>query len=239
MRDNLHRALKRFYTEAGSRPAEGGGFALVLDGRAMLTPARRPFVVASQALAEALAAEWQAQGETIERQRMPLTRLVLTAIDRVAENPAALGDDLANFVRTDLVCFRGVEPTELVRRQAAGWDPLIDWAAERFGARLAVSAGIAAIDQAEDAVAMLGRHIETLPLLQLTALHAAAQATGSLVIALAFAEGRIDAAEGLALSQIDEAFQGECWGHDAEAVARRQSLGRELKACATVFALGA
>lgn len=236
MRDSTVRRMRRFYQTVGTTPAEGG-FAVTLDGKAMRTPARWPLILPSKALAEAVAVEWDAQEETIEREALPLTRLVCTALDRVAFGREAVIDELVAYAGSDLVCYRAERPPELVRRQAAAWEPLLLWVVERFEVRLEVTAGIAPVAQPPQAVAALWRQVEGLADLPLTALHSAAQAAGSLVIALALAEGRLAPEAAFELSQIDETFQIEQWGEDPVATERRRSLAAQLAACALLFRL--
>lgn len=236
MRDTTIRRMRRFYKEAAATPAEGG-YAVALDGRVMRTPARKPLVLPTEALARAIAAEWQAQGETLERDAMPLTQLACTALDRVAANRSVVIEEVVGYARTDLVCYRASHPVELVRRQAAGWEPLFAWIERRFGATLVATEGIAPVEQREDAIAALRRHLEGLGDLSLAALYSATQAAGSLVIALALIEGRVDAEAAFDLAQLDETFQIERWGEDAEMTARRRSLAAQLAASAAFVRL--
>ncbi|MGE5145245.1 MAG: ATP12 family chaperone protein [Candidatus Eiseniibacteriota bacterium] len=219
--------MKRIYKHVAVAAGEGG-FGVTLDGRPVRTPGRAPLTVASRALAEAIAEEWRAQGDTVEPETMPLTRLASTALDLVpARRPAIVGEAAA-YAGTDLVCYRAEAPVELVARQQAAWQPLLDWAAGRYGAALAVTTGVVPRPQPPEALAALRRAVEAEDDLSLVALHAATVAAGSLVIALALLEGRIDAAEAFALSQLDETFQIERWGEDSEATRRRAALRDDL-----------
>lgn len=225
--------MKRVYQDAAVVAGEGG-FGVVLDGRPVRTPGRRPLVVATRALAEAIAAEWRAQGDRVEPASMPLTRLASTALDLVPERRPAIVGDVADYAATDLVCYRADSPPALVARQHAAWQPLLDWVAERYGAALAVTAGVLPRRQPPEALAALRRAVEAQDDLALVALRAATAAAGSLVIGLALLEGRIGAAEAFELSQLDETFQIERWGEDAEA-ARRRALLRDDLAQAAAF----
>ena len=205
-----------------------GGFGVALDGKPVRTPGRKPLTVASRALAEAIAAEWRGQGDKIEPATMPLTRLASTALDLVPEHRPAIVGEVAGYAETDLVCYRAETPTELVERQHGAWQPLLDWAAERYGAALAVTAGVVPRPQPREALAALRRAVEAQDDQSLVALHAATVAAGSLVIGLALTEGRIDAAAAFDLSQLDETFQIERWGEDSEATRRRAALRDDL-----------
>jgi len=209
---------------------EGEAFIVRLDGRPVKTPARALLALPTAKLAEAVAKEWQAQEETLDPTTMPLTRLAYAAIDTAPQHRARITDEILGYGGSDLLCYRAEAPTTLVARQAEAWDPLLDWAAERFGARLAVGTGIAFVEQSKEsreafAAAVTGRDDFTL-----VALHGAASLTGSLVLALALVESRLRAEEAFAFSRLDEAFQSEVWGRDAEAEARAERLGRELAA---------
>jgi len=209
----------------------------VLDGRPARTPAKRPLALPARAAAEAVAAEWQAQGEEFEPTALRLTRLANTAIDRVAGNRLAVVAEVSRFGATDLVCYRADAPAELVRRQAEAWQPLVDWAGERHGARLAVTAGVLPTAQPPEALAALIRALEVYDDFALTALHAATAAAGSLVIGLALAEGQIDSEEAFAAACLDEQFQAEQWGVDAEAEARRAALKADIETASRFLAL--
>ena len=228
--------MKRFYNEATVGVGEDG-HTVELDGRVVKTPARRPLVLASAALAEAVAAEWVAQDETVEPDTMPLTRLASTAIDRVADNRDHVIDETAAFGATDLLCYRAASPVDLAAGQAAGWQPLLDWLAERHGARLMVTEGLAAVTQPEDTLAKLRALVAEFDTPALAALHTVTSACGSLVIALALAEGRVDAAEAWRLSRIDETFQADRWGLDPETESRGERLRVEIAAAARFLEL--
>lgn len=212
-------------------------FQIVLDGRPARTPVKRPLALPVRAAAEAVAAEWDAQGEEFEPTALRLTRLANTAIDRVAGNRPAVVAEVSRFGHTDLVCYRAAEPAELVRRQAEAWQPLVDWAETRHGARLAVTAGVVPTAQPAEGLAALTRAVEAYDDFALTALHAATAASGSLVIGLALGEGRIDSETAFAAACLDEQFQAEFWGVDAEAEARRAALKADIETAARFLAL--
>ncbi|MGB8274449.1 MAG: ATP12 family protein, partial [Alphaproteobacteria bacterium] len=184
-----------------------GGHTVALDGRPLGTPAKAAFVVPTLALAEAIAAEWQDQGEVIEPETLRLTRLANTAIDRVRVVRDAVIDETLGFGGSDLLCYRAEAPPELVQRQNAAWEPLLAWLAASHGVALRVTAGVVPLEQSEAALSGLRAALEAMDDMMLTAVHGATAACGSLVIALALAEGRISALDAFRLSRIDELFQ--------------------------------
>jgi chaperone required for assembly of F1-ATPase len=228
--------MKRHYKNASTQAVEGG-FGVALDARALLTPAKLPLVVPRRALAEAIAAEWQAQANEVRPHTMPLMRLASTAIDLVAKRHADVVAEIANFAETDLVCYRADGPAQLVARQRAIWQPLIDWTTLRYDAPLAVTAGIIPVTQKPATLRALAIAVAAYEPMSLTALHAATTASGSLVIALALMEGRLDAEGAFAASQLDESFQIERWGEDYEAADRRAALKADIAMAARFIAL--
>jgi chaperone required for assembly of F1-ATPase len=218
---------KRFYKEAGVI-AVPGGWGIALDGKNVRTPAKNPLVLQSRALAEAIAAEWNAQAAKIRPDTMPLMQLASTAIDRVAPDRARIVAETAAYAGTDLVCYRAEGPGELVRRQAAAWDPLIDWVRDRFDVALATANGVIAVRQSETGLAALARVVEAQDDLSLTALSVATGAAGSLVIGLALLEGRLTPEEAASAAHLDELYQAERWGIDPEAERRRAGQAADL-----------
>ena len=237
--------FKRFYERAAAEPCPpsedgtrgGAGFRVVLDGRPIKTPAKADMVLPSLVLAEALAAEWQAQGAEVEVRSLALTGLVWTAIDRVGSDRARVVEEVAAHAAHDLVCYRAEAPAELVARQQTVWQPLLDWAALSFEARLAVTAGVVPIAQPPEALAALRQAVAAKSDLELTALGAAVTAAGSLVIGLALGAGRIDAAAAFEAAQLDESYQIGRWGEDPEAARRRAAIKADLEAAARLMAL--
>jgi chaperone required for assembly of F1-ATPase len=223
--------MKRVYREVTTRAAVGG-WGIALDGRPMRTPGRSELIVPSAALAEAISAEWDAQQGDIRPATMPLTRLAATAIDRTASQRALVVAETANYAGTDLVCYRAEHPPALIARQQAAWQPLIDWAMRRYDAGLAVTSGIIPQPQLPATLKAFAAAVAAQDDFRLTALHTATATCGSLVIALALMEGRLDAESAFAASQLDESFQIEAWGEDAEAAARRQALAEDIAAAA-------
>jgi len=221
--------MKRFYKDV-SVAEEGGAFRVLLDGRTLKTQAKATLELPTRALAEAVAQEWRDVGEDIDPARMPLTRLSFAGIDGVKADRARVAEHALSFGRTDLLSYRADAPQELAVRQAAAWDPLLDWAAERFGARLNVTAGITHVEQPAQALAALQKAIDAQSDFSLGALHTATTVTGSLILALALIERRLTAEEAFAAATIDEMFQAEKWGMDHEAEQRLKRHAAELSA---------
>lgn len=229
------RGIRRFFKEVG---VEAGvdGCLVVLDGRPVRTPLRALLCLPSAPLAEAVAAEWRAQETVIRPFTMPLTQLASTALDRMTAR-AAVEDALLRFAATDLLCYRADHPQELAERQAALWQPILDWLVFRFDAPLAVTTGITAIPQPPASLRALRRAVEETDAFTLAAVQSVAAACGSLVLALALAEGRLSADEAFAAAQVEETFQVEHWGVDEEALCRREQLLADVRAAAAFLSL--
>ena len=228
--------MKRFYQRA--EPAKrAGGRAITLDGKPIKTPGQRDLLVPSGALAAAVAEEWNAQETEVRASTMPLTRLATTAVDRVMTQRDAIIRQTANYAATDLVCFRATHPPALATRQQAVWQPLIDWAVLRYDAPLSVTTGVIPTKQSATSLRAFAAAVAEQDDFALTALHVATAACGSLVIGLALKEGHLDAAGAFAASQLDESFQIEAWGEDAEQAARRRALAADVHAAARFISL--
>lgn len=229
---------KRFFQQAAAEERDGA-FALLLDGKPARTPARQPLAVPTRALAEALAAEWAGQGSVIDPRAMPLTCLVNSAIDGVSPQRDAVRGDLLRYARSDLVCYRAAEPERLVAVQSEAWDPILAWVREATGARFVLREGITPIEQPEAAVEAVRIRLAAIASpFRLAALHAMTTLTGSVLTALAHAEGRLNAEEAWAVAHVDETFQESIWGEDEEAMARRGARRAEFEAASRLFALG-
>ena len=220
--------MKRWYAAAGVAGSEGH-YRIELDGRPVMTPARRPLRLPSRPLGDAIAGEWTCQGDRIDPGAMPLMRLASTAIDRVAPDPARVIADLVAWGMSDLVCFRADHPVELMRRQVASWQPLVDWVAAEHGAALAVTTGIMPLEQPPESINALRSVVEDLDSFHLVAVHSITNATGSLVIALALLAGRLGAGEAFRVGALDDLWSLEIWGDDAEA--RRRLDVRRTDIC--------
>ena len=225
---------RRFYRQAGIEEAEGG-FRIVLDGRPVRTPARGFLVAPSRALAQALAAEWDAQGETIDPVAMPLTRLANTIIDGVVASPAAVAADIEKYLGSDLLFYRAEGPQRLVERQADRWDPVLAWAREALGARFTLAQGLVHAAQPESAVAAARAAIPADPW-RLGALHAVTTLTGSALMALALMRGRLTGDEAWEAAHVDEDWNMEQWGRDEIALERRAARRAEMDAAVTLLA---
>lgn len=212
-------ARKRFWKEVSVAP-ESNGFAVLLDGRPLRTPAKAPLILPARGLADLVVAEWAAQGDTIDPESMPATRAANAAIDKVTGQFPEVAAMLAAYGETDLLCYRAEAPAELVAEQARAWDPLLDWAAARYGVRFAVTAGIMPATQPPETLAALGAAVHRLTPFQLTGFHDLVALSGSLVIALAVAEGQGTPESLWQVSRIDEDWQARQWGADDEALAQ-------------------
>ena len=228
--------MKRVYQKATTRPVEGG-WGIALDGKPMRTPGRNDLVLPSEALAAAIAAEWDAQHHEIHPATMPLTRLAATTIDRTAPQRDRVIAETADYAGTDLVCYRIDHPPALAARQQAVWQPLLDWATLRYDAALAVTSGVIPTRQSAAALKAFAAAAAAQDNFRLTGLHALTACCGSLVIALALLEGRLDAEAAFAASQLDETFQLETWGEDSEAADRRRALAADIGSAARFIAL--
>ncbi len=220
---------KRFYKEAAVGITDGG-FAVLLDGRKVRTPKGRALCLPTETLAQAIASEWGAQGDKIEPASMPLMQLAATAIDRVADERAALRDALLRYAETDLLCYRAAHPSDLVARQSKLWQPVLDWAALALDAALLTTQGLAPIAQPEQALAALARHLDRLDDWRFTALSAITASTGSALLGMALLEGFLDKGQVIEASQLDEKHQSLLWGADEEAQERLQALADEIGA---------
>jgi len=221
--------VKRFYEKAAAAPA-AGGVAVLLDARPVKTPARAALEVPTDELAEAIAAEWNAQGETVDPRSMPLTGLANAAIDRVAPEQAAFAAGLARYGEGDLLCYRAEGPRPLVERQAAAWDPLLAWARRRYDVDFTVTAGIVHRPQPAATVERLAAAVAARDAFRLAALSPLVTISGSLVIALALAEGEVGLDQAWTAATVDEAWQAEQWGEDPLAVEALENRRHEFEA---------
>jgi chaperone required for assembly of F1-ATPase len=220
--------MKRFYKSVSIGEFDGA-FQVLLDGKSLKSPTGMQLNLPTRALAEAVAAEWNAAGETVDLHAMHLNRLAFSA-GEVAKNRAHVEAEVAGFARSDLLSYRAEYPSELIVRQEAVWDPYLDWAAERYGARLVTASGIIHTPQPDAAIAALEKTVRSRDDFALAALHAATTLTGSLVLALALLDAHQNAGAIYAAATVDETFQAEKWGSDAEAAQRRANHAVELAA---------
>lgn len=231
------RALpKRFY-KAVAVAAGDGGYAVLLDGRPVRTPAKSPLRVASEALATAIAGEWEAQEKEIRPATMPLTTLACSAIDAVTAKKADVAAEIARYAESDLICYRAEGPRELVERQEAGWDPVVAWAAKVLGVPFRCTGGLMAVEQSPKVAPAVLQVLAPLGPLRLAAMHVLTTLTGSAILALAILRGRLGVEEAWRLAQIDEDWQIEQWGVDREAQERTAARLKMARAAATALAL--
>ena len=209
-------SAKRFWTETRVEAVDGG-FTVRLDGRAVKTPAKTLLVVPTLAMAERIAAEWDAQQGKVDPRTMPWTRSANAALDKVAARFAEVAALLAAYGDTDLLCYRADGPAELAARQTKGWDPLLAWSATALDAPLTATVGVMPVGQPPDSLARLTARIGQMTAFQLTGFHDLVVISGSLVLALAVTDRRLSAEEAWRLSRLDEHWQAEVWGRDDEA----------------------
>lgn len=207
---------KRFWKESAVE-AEGDGFAVRLDGRPVKTPAKRALIVPTQAMAQAVAAEWDAQEGEINPHTMPVTKTANAAIDKVAVQHAEVADMLAAYGDADLLCYRAEGPTGLVARQTELWDPMLEWGAENLGARLEPRTGIMHVPQDPDALAVLGARTHALSAFELAAFHDLVSLSGSLILGFTAALDARPIETLWDISRLDEIWQAEQWGKDEDA----------------------
>lgn len=219
--------MKRFYKHAAAQPTEGG-YQVCLDGKPIRTPAKAAMVLPTQALAEAIAAEWEAQEDKIVPDTMPQMTLAATAIDRVVPNFEAVAEEAAGYAGSDLLCYRADGPDDLVVRQAEGWDPVLEWAQTRYDVRFTVTNGLMPVDQPEETRERFQTVAKGVDPFSMTALHVLTSAFGSFILALSVLERERSPAEAFDLSRIDETHQEELWGIDEEAEARKERLSKEV-----------
>ncbi len=217
--------MKRFYKTVAVTQSRG----ITLDGRAVKTPAKAELILPNEGLADAVAAEWQAQGEEIDPRSMPFTGLANAAIDRVTPDRRAFAAGLAAYAETELLCYRAAEPPELVTRQNAVWDPLLDWARKRFDVSFTRVAGVMHHPQPDETLIRLSAAVHAQSAFVLAALNPLVTIAGSLIIPLALVDNAIAPEAGFDAAHLDELWQAELWGDDdfalqARAVHRRDFL---------------
>ena len=227
--------MKRFYNEVTAAPAEGG-YGVLLDGRPIRTPARAPLTLPTLALADSVAAEWQAQGDSIALQTMPLTGIANAAIDLVRPDPAAFAAPLARYGESDLLCYRAPE-ADLAAEQAKQWNPILLWAETRLDVEFALASGVMHVAQPAGTVEALSSALLALDVFRLAALSPIVTIGGSLVAGLALAHRAFGSEALWHAVTLDERWQEERWGEDAEAAAAREHKHREWQAAARFLSL--
>lgn len=228
--------MRRFWREAQVTP-EDGGWAVRLDGKPVRTPTRNSLAVPTEALARAIAEEWNAQGETVDPRAMPLTGLANAAIDRVSADPTGFAAGLARYAESDLACYRAEAPSELVKRQEESWDKLLAWGRRRFDVDFDTACGVIHVAQPDATVQRLAHALAALDPFRLAGVSPLVTTGGSLVAALAVLEGAIGAEQAWDAVTIDERWQFEKWGPDPEAEAVLETKRHEFLAGARFLQL--
>lgn len=224
---------QKFYKSAAPVEAKGG-FEIALDGKTVRTPGKNPLVVPDRGLAESIAAEWNAQKDTIDPMTMPLTRIANSVVDGVSQNVIAVVDDMAKYFESDLLFYRAGFPEELISRQAQHWDPVLRWAADDLGAHFILTEGVMHVAQPEAAIAAARARLPS-DAWRVAALHMVTTLTGSALLALALHEGARDAQQVWTAAQVDEDWNSEKWGADEEVQSRRASRQRDFDAAVAVL----
>ena len=214
--------MKRFYRDVASA-LEGDSFAVRLDGRPIRTPARAALWLPTRALAQAVVAEWDRQGDEIDPRSMPITGLANAAIDQIVPVARRFAAGVAAYGETDLLCYRAESPAELTARQAAAWDPLLAWASDHYGVAFRTTVGVVHVAQPPETLARLGEAVAALHPFRLAALSNLVTLAGSLVIGLAVVEDAIEPGDAWDAASIDERWQAEQWGEDEEASLRAEA----------------
>ncbi|NQW10071.1 MAG: ATPase [Alphaproteobacteria bacterium] len=229
-------ARKRVYSTV--TVTEGSaGFTVALDGRPIRSPGGRPLALPTRSLAEAIAAEWDAQADTIDPRGMPATGFAATVADRVTPQRDHVVDEIAGYGGSDLLCFLTEDPPELIARQEAAWRPWREWAERTLGLTLVLGAGIMPVRQPEGTLAAFRAAVAAEDAWTLAPLHDLTSITGSLILGLAVLRGRLGAETAFEVSRVDEEFQAERWGRDAEAEDFSIARHREMVEAATFVAL--
>lgn len=228
--------MKRFWSKAETAAGEGG-WGVRLDGKPVMTPARAPLVVPSRALAQAIAEEWNSVEGRIDPRTMPLTGLANAAIDRVSPDQPAFAASLATYAGADLACYRAEGPSALVERQSESWDALLGWARRRYDVDFATTSGLLHVPQPQSTVDRLAHAVAALDHFRLAALSPLITIGGSLVAALAVLERAITTEQAWNAVSIDERWQLEQWGADADAETALENRRRDFLAAACFLGL--
>jgi chaperone required for assembly of F1-ATPase len=232
------RLRKRFYENARIDDAGEGSVAILLDGKPVMTPACRPLALPSRKLAQAIAAEWDAQTDMVDPARMPLTRLANVVIDAVVDKSKPVTDEIARYIGSDLLFYRADAPSGLVEKQSQAWDPVLAWARETYGACFVLAVGVVHTPQPHEAVAAMRAEIPGDPW-RLAAVSSITTLTGSALLALALAHDALDADAAWSAAHVDEDWQMSQWGRDQVALERRAFREAEFQAAVTVLRLAA
>ena len=224
---------KRFYAEAGVSEVDRG-FAITLDGKPIKTPSGRVIAVPVREIADAVAAEWATQAEMIDPLSMPMTRFANSVIEAVVDRVSLVRDDMAKYLQSDLLFYRAAHPEALVARESEHWDPVLFWAADTFGAHFILAEGIMHVRQPDQAVKAAHAALPQNPW-SVAAAHVVTTLTGSALLALALAHGRLDAEAVWAAAHVDEDFNADQWGRDEEALSRRAMREADFRAAVRIL----
>ncbi|MCP4185418.1 MAG: ATPase [Hyphomicrobiales bacterium] len=236
---------KRFYKQVsisdevidGDESQDGTvDFSIHLDGREVKTPARNPLRLPNEQSAKIVAAEWEAQEDSIDASTMPATRLVNTAIDGIATDPQAVLKDMLKFAGSDLICYRASTPPDLIELQNKEWNPILDWISEEFGARFESTQSLIQIEQPKEAITAISVALRKWQdPISIGSLHTFTTLTGSVFLALTIAHAQYTAEQAWKIAHVDEDWNICTWGEDYEAKKRRDNRWKELEAAYLVF----
>ncbi|MBT3238292.1 MAG: ATPase [Rhodospirillaceae bacterium] len=229
-------SAKRFYDTVDVNAVDDG-FGVTLDGRAVPTPLGQPLVLMSRKLADAIADEWRAQGETVDPRSMPLSGLANTACDRTNKRRTDVIKETLGYGAMDMVCYRVDAPEDLARRQHDCWQGLIDWAGDTIGVQMQTTTGLLPVTQPAENAELFERRLQEFDSFGLTGVSALTTVTGSLIIALAAADAHITADAAFNAAELDEIYQNERWGQDMEAAKRHQNLRADIATAAKFMTL--
>jgi chaperone required for assembly of F1-ATPase len=227
---------KRFYDQV-SVGERDGGYAILLDGKPVRTPGREILLLPTAQAARLVADEFAAQKSEIDPVTMPVTRIANSTVDGVAKNPQAVADDIVKYSGTDLLLYRAGSPQALVERQAAAWDPVLDWFRRDLGTRFFLAEGVMHVEQPAESIEAIRRHLaERTEPLRIAAMHVMTTLTGSALLAMAVEAGALDADSAWTAANVDEDWNVEMWGTDPEAEGRRAFRKADMLAAAKVIA---
>ena len=220
--------MKRFYEQVTIENADTG-FVIFLDNRSVRSPAKSVVAVPTRTVAEAMQAEWAAVKDTIQPENMPIYSMAVTVIDRVTPQRHALSDELASYLRDDVLRYRSINDIDLATRQTELWNPWLDWAALDFGLVLETTAGLMPLSANADMEKRLADHLSPLTDWQFGCLYRAAILSGSVILGLAFQTGQITAGDIFQTAFLEELYQNSIWGVDKEAKDRQSAIRTEFK----------
>lgn len=217
--------------------AKDGLYELDRNGRVLMTPAGKPYLLRSAVLAEAVCAEWRAQGEKIDPKTMPLSQLTATAFDVVAKERAKITDKLVAYTSSELLCHRAESPADLARKQHEVWQPIIEWCKGGFGVDFSLGGGVMPVRQQKETIETLRMAIKSFDDFLLAGLSLAVDSSGSLILGMALANGYMNAQEVLKAAELEVDYQAQTWGKDPVTQARQDETLADLQACEKWFSI--